>query len=497
MSVLARPTAAVDPRLLRAYRRLVLVYPRGRRRDELLDTLVECAAPGRRRPAPREIANLLFHGSRARLGRPASRGVVVLAVFVALAAGFLGAAAANWLGWQAVGPLPAGAEAEKIRETVFPGLRVWGGGDAAKFVTRADGEGIAYGYAMSWVEHTPATRDVPAYTAGVLSRLEAAGWTVTSIDPPLDQTDVVDANPGDREEGFTAVRGGLGLRFFDSFWPGRPPYDSDGSAGFLIWHQPPWWLTVVSGAGALLAAALAWLLTGWVSRRLEPNGAVTGLVVAGAICFVLGLMPAALLGLPFGQAVDETAAPFWYGLVSFLTTMPATLSGIAAVAVVGAAVCYRPETWLRALGRRPSMLVAAGVVVVVLIGLGVYRIGMRELVAGSCTPSVPTGVVDPPSARLSYLSRVFISPQTTDDQRNLVQAAIGRAHGGAGSFSWDPASPDFTEAFCAAGSVPDEAVGALPYYWTVDLDSPGLFAGIAAEVVGMPGVVAVQHVPAS
>jgi hypothetical protein len=85
VSVLARPSTAADPRLTRAYRRLVQIYPRGRRRDELLDTLIACAAPGRRRPAPREVANLVYHGARARLGRPGSRGIVVLAWLIALA----------------------------------------------------------------------------------------------------------------------------------------------------------------------------------------------------------------------------------------------------------------------------------------------------------------------------------------------------------------------------------------------------------------------------
>ena len=206
MSDLATSSTAADQRLRRAYRRLLRVYPRGPRRDELLDTLVECAPPGRRRPTPREVVNLTWHGSRARLGRPRSRGIVVLALFVALAGGLLGAAGANRLGWHAVEPLPAGAEAAGIRDTVFPGLTVWGGGDAADIVSQSDGEGIEYGYAVSWVKHTSATRDVAAYTAGVRARLEAAGWTVTGVDPPLDETGVVGANAADRFESFTATR---------------------------------------------------------------------------------------------------------------------------------------------------------------------------------------------------------------------------------------------------------------------------------------------------
>lgn len=487
MSVLVRPSATVDPRLLRAYRRLMRVYPRGPRRDELLDTLVECAAPGRRRPAPREIANLVYHGSRAQLGRPGSRGIVVLALFLALAAGFLGAAGANRLGWLAVGPLPAGPAAAEIRDTVFPGLTVWGGGDAAKIVPQRDGEGIGYGYAVSWVKHTPATREVARYTAAARSRLEAAGWRVTGVDPPLDQTDVVDANPGDREEGFTAERGGLGLRFSSAYWPGRPAYDSDGSVSYLVWHLTPWWLTALSWFAALPAALLAWLLTGWVSRRMEPHGA-PGFAAGGILC-VLGMVPAALLGLPFGRPADETAAPFWHGLV-YLGTVPALLSGLAAAVMLATAVAYRPPRWLR----KPSALVALAAAVGVVAALGVYRLGATD--DGSCTPSVPAGVQDPPAARLSYLSRVFISQRATDDQRNLAQAAIGRGYGGGFTFHGGPAAAGFTDAFCARGGVPAGAAAALPGYWTVDLESPGLFGGLANEVIGMPGVVAVQHLPA-
>jgi hypothetical protein len=480
VSMLARPAA--DPRLARAYRRLVRAYPRGPRRDELLDTLIACAAPGRRRPAPREIANLVYHGARARLGRPKSRGIVVLAWLIALAAGFLGAAGANRLGWQAVGPLPAGAQAAEIRETVFPGRTVQGGGDAAKFVPQADGDGIGYGYAVSWVKHTPATRDVAGYTAATRSRLEAAGWTVTSVDPPLDQTNVVDANPGDRAEGFTAERGGLGLHFTDTYWPGRPAYDRDGTASYLIWHLPPWWLAVVGWFAALAGAVLAWLLTGWVSRRLEPRPAASGPAAAGGVLVVLGLVPAALLGLPFGRPADETAAPFWHGLV-YLGTKPALCSAVVAAAVLAGALAYRPPRWLR--WAAPAALLATAAVLTVPHLSG----------TGSCTPSVPAGVQDPPAARLSYLSRVFISPQATDDQRNLAQAAIHRGYGGSLTFHGGPQAEGFTDAFCAHGSVPAEAAAALPAYWTVDLSSPGLFAGLANEVGTMPGVVAVQHVP--
>ncbi|MEU4218234.1 hypothetical protein [Actinoplanes sp. NPDC026623] len=498
MNDLVASATAADPRLLRAYRRLLRVYPRGPRRDELLDTLVECAPPGRRRPAPREVVNLLRHGSRARLGRPGSRGIVVLALFVALAGGFLGAGAANRLGWQAVGPLPAGAEAAEISETIFPGLAVWGGGEAAGIVSQGDGEGIEYGYAVSWVKHTTATRDVAAYTAAVRARLEAAGWTVTGVDPPLDQTDVVGANPADRSEGFTASRGALGLRFSDYYWAGLPAYDGDGNATYFLWQRPPSWLAAVTWLGFLPGAFLAWLLTGWVSRRLEPSPGIAGPAAAGAVLAVLCVVPYALLVLSAGGPADETAAPSWQGL-GFTMGTPAMLFGIiAALLLLVAAVQRRPRRparWRRQATRGPGVAVALIALASLLTGLGVYDLVTRHALPGSCTPSVPAGIVDPPAARMSYLARVFISPLATDEQRNLAQAAIGRGLGGGLTFAGDPRSAGFLTPYCDHGRIGPGAADALPRYWTVDLASPGLFGGLAAEMMAMPGVVAVQHVP--
>ncbi|MCA2211309.1 hypothetical protein [Jidongwangia harbinensis] len=504
MTVLTASSRTVDPRLVRAYRRLLWIYPPGPRRDELLDTLVECAPPGRRRPALRERVNLARHGGRARLGRPNSRGIVVLALFLALAGGFLGAGGTNWLGWQASRPLPVGAEAAEISRTIFPGLTVWGGGDAADVVSQADGEGIEYGYAVSWVRHTTATRDVAAYTAGVRARLEAAGWTVTSVDPPLDQTDVVGAHPGDRAAGFTAARGELGLRFADHYWPGRPAYDGDGNALYYLWQQPPPWLAAVTWLGFLPGAVLAWLLTGWASRRLEASPVMSALATVGAVLAVLCVVPFALLALAGGTGLaDESAAASWAGL-AFVTAGAAVPFGVLAALVLLVAAAQRPRprfprgrrwaaTWLGAVRRRSPLAVGLTTVASLLAVLGLYGVVDRHLMPGSCTPSVPAGIVDPPSARMGDRARVFIDARATQDQRNLAEAAIWRGLGGSPEFSGDPRSGGFAGPFCEHGRVRAEAAETLPRYWTVELASPGLFGGLAAETMAMPGVVAVQH----
>jgi hypothetical protein len=480
-----RTGTGVDARLVRAYRRLLRAYPPGPRREELLDTLVECAPPGRRRPALREVVNLARHGSRARLGRPKSRGIVVLTLFLALTGGILGAAAANRLGWEAAPPLPDSTE---ISKTVFPGLTVWGGGPApAGIVDQSDGEGIEYGYAVTWVKHTAATRDVATYTAGVRSRLEAAGWTVTGVDPPLDLTDVVGANAADRSESFTATRGTLGIRFNDYYWAGLPAYDGDGNATFYLWQGPPSWLATVTWLGFLPGAFLAWLLTGWVSRRLEPNRAMTGPAATGAVLAVLCVVPASLLAVTGDGQADETAGPTWQGL-GFAMTVPAVLTGVLASLLLTIAVAQRPPQW-----RLPRRAVLLTVVASLLIGAGLYSVVTGYLLPGACRPVVPAGVIDPPEAREGVRARVFLSRQATVDQRNLAQAAIWRGLGGSQDFAGDPRAPGFATAYCERGRIDGDVAETLPQHWTVRLVSPGLFGGLANEMMAMPGVVAVEH----
>jgi hypothetical protein len=129
------------------------------------------------------------------------------------------------------------------------------------------------------------------------------------------------------------------------------------------------------------------------------------------------------------------------------------------------------------------------------LGLGGFVLVTHHVLPGSCTPSAPAGIVDPPEARMSYRARVFLSRQATDDERNLAEAAIWRGMGGSSSYAGDPGSGDFLAAYCPRGRVRAGVAEALPRHWTVRLASPGLFGGLAAEMIVMPGVVAVQHLP--
>ncbi len=211
----------------------------------MLDTLIEAAPAGRRRPTVREAADVVRWGLRARLGRPGSRAVVVYAALVMLAGAYLGAFAGHRAGWEFAPDLPSGQRAERLAATLFPGLHVWGGGDAELFTPHDDGEGIRYGSAGYRVRHTAATRDVGAYSAGVRDRLAAAGWTVHDY-AVHEPEDLIDGGAEYRAS-FRATSPGLVLAFSDHHWTQRPAYDSDGAAAFDLWRAPPPWLTAAGG----------------------------------------------------------------------------------------------------------------------------------------------------------------------------------------------------------------------------------------------------------
>src|SRR4051812_33630040 len=108
-------------RLATGYRLLLRAYPPGRRREELLDTFLEATSAGEHRPSVRAAGNLIRHGMRARLARPLSSGVVLLATLIALVTGFGGAAVAARIAWAVVPGYPAGAGLTALSATIFPG----------------------------------------------------------------------------------------------------------------------------------------------------------------------------------------------------------------------------------------------------------------------------------------------------------------------------------------------------------------------------------------
>ena len=308
------------------YRLLIRAYPPGRRRTELLDTLMEAAPAARRRPTVRETVNLLRHGLRARLGRPAGRGVVVLATMIALITGFVGAAIATRVAWEFAPGYPSGAPLTEISETVFPGLRSSAehNGDELFFDVgeRSFGEVFLDGhdedFAFSTLILAPdggfIKGDYPAWTTDAQDRLAAAGWQVSEAEV-TGATWIATGEIDDSGRLFTATRDGLAL----SVQSETDVVDTPAGSFYVTAEMDrltPGWITVVAVLGLLAGALVGWLITGWTSRRTqEARGTIRSLTREPAVLGLVLLLPQAVLGLAglVFQAVSDgpPVQPFW------------------------------------------------------------------------------------------------------------------------------------------------------------------------------------------
>ncbi|AGZ45265.1 hypothetical protein [Actinoplanes friuliensis] len=109
----------------------------------------------------------------------------------------------------------------------------------------------------------------------------------------------------------------------------------------------------------------------------------------------------------------------------------------------------------------------------------------------------PAGLpAEPPAAdtRLSREAVVYVTQESTPEQRNYIDAAIFRVMAaGPGNFYYDPLSPEFRRAYCGRAPLDPKIGPTLPYLYEVGLSSPGAFPALVNEVQGMPGVVGVRH----
>jgi hypothetical protein len=149
---------------------------------------------------------------------------------------------------------------------------------------------------------------------------------------------------------------------------------------------------------------------------------------------------------------------------------------------------------------RSGPATSAAVVLLVVAGTaaGWYRFAPPAAAAlRSCTPTVPPALPAGTDVRLSRVARVFVSQQSTADERNLLQAAIFRV-AGATSFNFysEPMDANFRQAYCGSAHLPLATARTLPWFFEVGLSSPGVFPALEAEVRHLPPVVGVQHVSA-
>jgi hypothetical protein len=277
-------------RLARRYRRLLLCYPRAYRRDrgdEIVGTLLDLAPANRQRPTFREASNLVRHGLRTRLGRPASRTVVAWSLIAAVACGLFASSAASWGAWWTARPLH-NAEGVAVFRELFPDLDP--GSDPSPeppsvFVIygqplswdNADdlllGDGGEYGFAA--VGSSLDSDSVPADQRSpgpLLDRLRAGGWSfsdpiissanecidTTLCDPATLPTEItVYAGRGDQE---------LSVVFYPSAGSGET------AVSFALTRSEPPAVVPAGLTGGLAGFVVGWLLFGWASRRTERHG---------------------------------------------------------------------------------------------------------------------------------------------------------------------------------------------------------------------------------
>lgn len=307
----------------------MLAYPpeyRRARAGELLDTLLAATPAGRTRPPLRQAVSLLRHGMRARLGRPASRGVVVIALFGALIAGFVGAQVGAFAAWHTARPLPDPAAAAAIYRLVAPDSPApqWNRRDELFYVTMGTDHDPAMaevGGLMAFHTSVASQPLSPAeFAEQARSRMRAAGWDVSEVFSRYDTT-------------FYAARDGLLVRVAAA----------DAQMPQLlveIYRDEPVLVPIAQLIGALSGALLGWLLIGWASRRLA-DGRRTAVSVLGvaaiAVAFAASFTVMALVAL---VEVGRGFRPTWDPMPSFLVfayplarelAIPAALAALGAV----------------------------------------------------------------------------------------------------------------------------------------------------------------------
>ncbi|WP_327010141.1 hypothetical protein OHA72_24605 [Dactylosporangium sp. NBC_01737] len=317
---------------------MLWAYPPRYRRAELLDTLLEAAAPGRRRPAVREAANLLRHGMRARLGRPASRGVVVVAWLSVVVFAFLGMAGAARLSWFTARSLPDAVELEAIRQTAYPGLRPVAQtrvDDVFYYDEPTTSRALLFGaddYTPGRVETLYGSgEDLRVLLPGVRDRLVADGWQVSEVEFWDESTYGTGAD-------LYAQRDGLTIWATDGGWQATPRLD------LTITRTRPAATVPLSVLGAVLGALVGWLVAGWVSRRTEGRHiALRGAVGTLATSAFVLIQPALLLcAVALYDPLDQPwmPVPVWFGFM-YLGRFPAILALGAGLGVLALAAMPR------------------------------------------------------------------------------------------------------------------------------------------------------------
>ncbi|MEV4386120.1 hypothetical protein AB0J68_10360 [Micromonospora sp. NPDC049580] len=271
------------------HRWLLLSYPRDYRRKrgaEILETVHDTASTSR---GARVAANLVRHGLRARLGRPASRTVVLWASIFTLACGLFAASFGTWLTWLGSRPLDHNELAVAVSQ-LYPDKRV-------SDIDTVDPPSvfIIYGRSLSWssasdlllggggeyslaglgasFEQLPADSR-PRVLAELRQRLQGSGWDYTEPvysdayacipdDPRCDpaaipSTITVYAHRGDNN---------LEVTINDD--------NTTPKMSLAMTRSTPWNAYPVGVVAFILGTLSGWWLFGWASRRTEGRHPLT------------------------------------------------------------------------------------------------------------------------------------------------------------------------------------------------------------------------------
>lgn len=303
-----------DQACQRRYRRLLWAYPRWYRRErgtEILTTVLDAAAPGRRWPSARDAVDLLRGGVRLRVGPPRP-GYLLIFVPISLLVGLIGSA---WAAGQALDrfaarPSVATAAAVALTATGEPPHDLAGPIVSCSDVGcpsgwSPDGDNVVAedrplyqdnGQDAVEVGYWPPDDALAGWIGLVRDRLSAAGWTVDPISRSV---------YGDR---FTAHNADLQVQVWTIPGAGRVPSGDDdylvtAPAVLLVQHSAPPGLELFSGAGFLAGLVIGWLLSAWIVRRARahPDRRKTTVLLAGTWAVLLAL-PVDCLALTDGVA---------------------------------------------------------------------------------------------------------------------------------------------------------------------------------------------------
>ncbi|MDW3847730.1 hypothetical protein NMK34_14085 [Micromonospora sp. BRA006-A] len=258
------------------HRRLLLAYPRDYRRArgaEILETVRDVGSAHRR---TRVAANLVRHGLRTRLGRPASRTVVVWAAVFAVVCGLFAASFGTWLAWLGSRPLDHRDLAAVVGQ-LYPDRQV-------SHIDRDDPPAVflIYGHPLTedllselllgdggeyaLAELTASFDQTPAGgLTNLRQRLDAAGWKRSE---PV-RSDAYGCVPGSPRCDPASIPSDITVYAERGDHILAVELNAEGSMNLTLGRATPGAAYPAGVIGFALGTLGGWVLFGWASRRTE------------------------------------------------------------------------------------------------------------------------------------------------------------------------------------------------------------------------------------